>query len=142
MRYILFLFLAFSATIINAQNTPALNTMKKKSAHTLRVRVVAGLIDSKTAGPVLVEVVEVYNSKTLHVGDRIAVKMQPFSIADDSAKVNHLSVGNELIIFLSKEAPKSFTKSGQQYSYYSLYDDWAGWLFFNETLGELIKKKK
>src|SRR5688572_18441348 len=110
MRYILFLFLFLSATVIQAQNTPALDHLKKKSAHTLRVRVVDGLIDSKTAGPVLVEVVEVYNSKTIHVGDRIAVKMQPFSIADDSAKVNHLSTGNELIVFLSKEAPKSFTK--------------------------------
>ena len=142
MRYILFLFLFLSGTKLNAQHTPALDNMKKKSAHTLRVRVVEALIDSKTAGPVLVEVIEVYNSKTLHVGDRIAVKMQPFSIADDSAKVNHLASGNELIIFLSKEAPKSFVKSGQQYSYYSLYDDGAGWIFFNETLGEVIKKKK
>lgn len=142
MRYILFLFLFLSGTIMTAQNTPALDNMKKKSAHALRVRVVEGLIDSKVGGPVLVEVIEVYNSKTLHVGDRFAVKMQPFSIADDSAKVSHLASGNELIVFLSKEAPKSFTKNGQQYSYYSLYDDWAGWIFFNETLGELIKKKK
>jgi hypothetical protein len=142
MRYILFLLIFLPATMMQAQNVPVLNSMKKKAAHSLRVRVVDGLIDSKTAGPVLVEVVEVYNSKTLHVGDRIAIKMQPFSIADDSAKVNHIANGNELIVFLSKEAPKSFTKNSQQYSYYSLYDDWAGWLFFNETLGELIRKKK
>jgi hypothetical protein len=140
MRYILIIFLFLSATL-HAQNTPVLAGMKKKSAHALRVRVVDGLIDPKATGPVLVEIVEVYKSKTLHVGDRIAIKMQPFSIADDSAKVSHLSNGNELIVFLSKEAPKSFTKNGQQYSYFALYDDWAGWLFFNETMGELLKKK-
>jgi hypothetical protein len=141
MRYILFLFLFLGGTFLSAQNTPVLDNLKKKSAHVLRVRVVEGLIDQKTAGPVLVEIVEVYKSKTIHVGDRIAIKMQPFSIADDSAQVSHLSTGNELIVFLSKDAPKAFTKNSQPYPYYSMYDDWTGWLFFNETLGEIIKKK-
>ncbi|MDQ3109982.1 MAG: hypothetical protein M3R17_08815 [Bacteroidota bacterium] len=141
MRYILFLFLFLGGTILSAQNTPVLDNMKKKSAHSIRVRVVEGLIDSKTAGPVLVEIVEVYKSKTLHVGDRIAIRMQPFSIADDSAKVNHLANGNELIVFLSKDEPKSFSKNSRQYSYYSMYDDWIGWMFFSETVGEIIKRK-
>ncbi len=142
MRYIFFLFLFLSGTIMTAQNIPVLQSMKKKSGHTLRVRVVEGLVNLNAAGPVLVEVVEVYNSKTIHVGDLIAVKMQPFSIADDSAKVNHIANGNELVVFLSKDDAKSFSKNGKQYSYYSLYDDWAGWMFFNESLGELLKKKK
>lgn len=141
MRYILFTFLLFVALTSPAQNAKATLSMKKKSAHVLRVRVVNGLSDPKAAGPVVVEVVEVYKSKIFSVGETFAIKMQPFSITDDSAKVSHLSAGNELIIFLSKDDPKSFSLNGKSYSYYALYDDWLGWMFYNEAAGELLKKK-
>ncbi len=141
MRYILFVLIFLFGSVLFAQNTPVLKSLKKKSSHSLRVRVVEGLANPNQSGPVVVEVVEVYKSKTIHVGDRIALKMQPFSILDDSAKVNHLEKGNELIVFLNKETPKSYTKNSQPFSYFSLYDDWSGWLFFNEILGEFLKMK-
>ncbi|CAN5218454.1 hypothetical protein BH09BAC5_BH09BAC5_26150 [soil metagenome] len=142
MRYILFLFFIVPSLILKGQNTPVIGSMLKKSGNVLRVRVVEELPDKNVAGPVLVEVVEVYKSKTFHVGDRIAVRMQPFSITDDSAKVNHLSKGNELIVFLKKEDPKTYNRSGQLFPYYDLYDEWCGWIFFNERLGEMLKKNK
>ena len=142
MRYILFTFLLLVTLISPAQNNKATLSIKKKSAHVLRVRVVNGLTDPKTAGPVLVEVVEVYKSKTFSVGETIAIKMQPFSIMDDSSGISHLSNGNELIVFLSKDDPRSFSLNGKNYAYYSMYDDWMGWMFFNEQLGESMKNKK
>ena len=141
MRYILFTFLLFTTLASAAQNTKATLSVKKKSAHVLRVRVVNGLSDPKTAGPVVVEVVEIYKSKTFSVGETFAVKMQPFSITDDSAQVSHLAKGNELIVFLSKDDPKSFSLNGSSYSYFALYDDWLGWMFYNEAEGELLKQK-
>ena len=78
MKNILLAFLLLATSVANAQNTALLNSAKKKSAHMLRVRVVNGLTDPKTAGPVLVEVVEVYKSKTFSVGETFAIKMQPF----------------------------------------------------------------
>jgi hypothetical protein len=141
MKNTLFVFLLFITTISFGQKSGLVSSAKKKSAHVLRVRVVNGLSDPKTAGPVVVEVVEVYKSKTFSAGETFAIKMQPFSITDDSAKVSHLENGNELIVFISKEDPKSFSLNGKSYSYYSLYDDWLGWMFYNEQIGELMKKK-
>ena len=142
MRYFILLFIFSFATIANAQNIPVLKNMKKKSAHVLKVKIVESPINVKTAGPVLVEVVEVYKSSSMKVGDKFAIYMQPFLIVSDSGKINHLLPGNELVVFLAKGKPNSYSINGKQFALTHLYDDYSGWMFFNENLGEALRKKK
>lgn len=141
MRYIFLLLFSFGVTVLHA-DTPLLKTLKKKSGHVLKVRVEEGLTNAVMAGPVIVVVEEVYKSSSLKPGDRIAVLLQPFAMMADSGMQTKIIPGNELIIFLSKDKPKTYSRSGEQFSYYRLYDDWFGWHLFSEGLAEQLRVKK
>jgi hypothetical protein len=141
MRYIFLLLFLCGVTVLHAE-APLLKAMKKKSGHVLKVRVEEGLTNAVMAGPVIVVVEEVYRSSSLKPGDRIAVMLQPFAMMADSGMQTKIIPGNELIIFLSKDKPKTYSRSGEQFSYYRLYDDYFGWTFFTEPFAELLRPKK
>lgn len=142
MRYINLLLIFLFTTVLNAQQSPVVKSMKKKSGHVLKVKIVECLSDPKVAGPVVVEILEVYKSSSYKVGEQIAIRMNPFSMVNDSGTVNKLIPGSELIVFLAKGKPNAYTKNGHPYLYAHLYDDFAGWLFSNENLEEILSKKK